>query len=107
MLDRELRQVRAKVIPNVTDACTLQDEILKNVDPFGRSSPMSTRAMTDSSRNFVHKIMNHTQEYVSGEVHTQGIENFWSLLKRICVAPMLPSSRSILTRYLTSSIPLQ
>ena len=26
--------------------------------------------------------MNHLQEYVRGQVHTQGIENFWALLKR-------------------------
>lgn len=26
--------------------------------------------------------MNHIEEYVRGHVHTQGIENFWSLLKR-------------------------
>ncbi|MGC1159343.1 MAG: hypothetical protein WA891_16260 [Acidobacteriaceae bacterium] len=26
--------------------------------------------------------MTHLDEYVRGEVHTQGIENFWSLLKR-------------------------
>ena len=26
--------------------------------------------------------VNHVEEYVRGEVHTQGIENFWSLLKR-------------------------
>ena len=26
--------------------------------------------------------MNHVEEYVRGQVHTQGIENFWSLLKR-------------------------
>lgn len=26
--------------------------------------------------------MNHIQEYVRGEVHTNGIENFWSCLKR-------------------------
>ena len=43
---------------------------------------MSILAMTDLSRNFVHKVINHSQEYVNGQVHTQGIENFWSLLKR-------------------------
>ena len=32
--------------------------------------------------NFVHEIINHAEEYVRGQVHTQGIENFWSLLKR-------------------------
>ncbi len=30
----------------------------------------------------MHKTVNHIEEYVRGEVHTQGIENFWSLLKR-------------------------
>jgi len=31
---------------------------------------------------FVHQYINHEIEYVRGNVHTQGIENFWSLLKR-------------------------
>jgi hypothetical protein len=26
--------------------------------------------------------VNHAEEYVRGNVHTNGIENFWSLLKR-------------------------
>jgi hypothetical protein len=29
-----------------------------------------------------HEVINHAVEYVNGLVHTQGIENFWSLLKR-------------------------
>jgi transposase-like protein len=32
--------------------------------------------------DFQHEIINHAVEYVNGQVHTQGIENFWSLLKR-------------------------
>jgi transposase-like protein len=32
--------------------------------------------------NFTHEIVNHAIEYVNGQVHTQGIENFWALLKR-------------------------
>jgi transposase-like protein len=31
---------------------------------------------------FIHQYINHEHEYVRGNVHTQGIENFWSLLKR-------------------------
>jgi len=31
---------------------------------------------------FVHEIINHADAYVRGHVHTNGIENFWSLLKR-------------------------
>ncbi len=34
------------------------------------------------NENFFHLVINHLQSYVSGKVHTQGIENFWSLLKR-------------------------
>ena len=34
--------------------------------------------MTD----FAHQFIDHAEECVLGEVHTKGIENFWSLLKR-------------------------
>jgi transposase-like protein len=82
MLDRNLRQVRAEVVPNVTRE-VLQNQILKNVR-FG------TTVYTDSAvayenglqRRFVHDVVNKTQGYVRGRVHTNGMENFWSLLKR-------------------------
>ena len=31
---------------------------------------------------YAHKIINHAEKYVDGTVHTNGMENFWSLLKR-------------------------
>jgi hypothetical protein len=31
---------------------------------------------------YTHQIVNHLERYVNGQVHTNGIENFWSLLKR-------------------------
>ena len=31
---------------------------------------------------FVHEVVNKTEAYVRGRVHTNGMENFWSLLKR-------------------------
>ena len=36
----------------------------------------------DKGVNYEHAIINHAVEYVNGLVHTQGIENFWALLKR-------------------------
>jgi transposase-like protein len=83
MLERTSRQVRAKVIPNVKRE-TLQGEILKNV---GRSSHIYTDQHVGYEglpkvNDYVHKTVNHMLEYVNGRVHTQGIENFWSLLKR-------------------------
>ena len=31
---------------------------------------------------YVHDVVNHAETYVKGRVHTNGLENFWSLLKR-------------------------
>ena len=31
---------------------------------------------------YLHNVINHAKEYVRGHVHTNGLENFWSLLKR-------------------------
>ena len=34
------------------------------------------------SREYVHHVINHAEEYVRGHIHTNSIEAFWSLLKR-------------------------
>jgi transposase-like protein len=81
MLDRELRQVRAKVLTNVRRE-TLQNAILDNVTPFAKVYTDEAVMYDGLEKNFIHKVVNHSQEYVNGQVHTQGIENFWSLLKR-------------------------
>ncbi len=82
LLDRETRKVRAKVIPNVKRE-TLQAEIL---DLVQRKAKVYTDGWSgyDELRynSFIHETVTHIEEYVRGQVHTQGIENFWSLLKR-------------------------
>jgi len=82
MLDRKMRQVRAMVIPDVKRA-TLQEKILNNVEGGAHmitdDFPSYRYALADK---FAHDVIDHTKGYVSGQVHTQGIENFWSLLKR-------------------------
>lgn len=32
--------------------------------------------------DYVHNVINHAEAYVDGQIHTNGCENFWSLLKR-------------------------
>jgi transposase-like protein len=82
MLDRETRRVRAKVIPNVKRE-TLQAEILANVQHKATVYTDGYASYDSLKRQeFVHETVNHMEEYVRGQVHTQGIENFWSLLKR-------------------------
>jgi transposase-like protein len=82
ILDRTLRQVRAKVVPNVTRE-SLQDEILKQVK-FGSTVYTDNAVAYDNGmqRRFVHDVVNKTETYVRGQVHVNGMENFWSLLKR-------------------------
>jgi transposase-like protein len=81
MLDREARQVRAKVVPNVKRE-TLQNEVLDNVK-FGTKVYTDDAVPYDKLRwRYVHEVVNHAEEYVRGQVHTNGLENFWSLLKR-------------------------
>jgi transposase-like protein len=82
MLDRETRKARAQVIPNVRRE-VLMDAILENVQKGAKVYSDSYPAYKSlPAMEFVHEAVNHVQEYVRGEVHTNGIENFWSLLKR-------------------------
>lgn len=82
MLDRELRQVRTKVIPN-TKRDTLQKMILDGVEKNSTVYTDENLAYYNlAEREFVHETVNHMYEYVRGQIHTNGIENFWSLLKR-------------------------
>ena len=92
-LDRDLRKVRATVVPNVKRE-TLQDAILKNVK-YGSTvyTDDAVAYMDGLQTHFVHDVVNKTQAYVKGQVHVNGMENFWSLLKRglkgtyVCVEP--------------------
>ena len=44
--------------------------------------------------------MNHVEEYVRGQIHTQGIDNFWSLLKRGLTGTYIAVEPFHLDRYL-------
>jgi len=80
-LDRELRKVRAKIVPNVKRE-TLQTQIMQEVE-FGTALYTDDAVAYDELHHlFVHGVVNKTQSYVMGRVHVNGMENFWSLLKR-------------------------
>lgn len=81
VLDRYYRQVRTQVLPDLRRE-TLQGMILENVTPFARVYTDEATGYEGLGKNFAHEVVNHSREYVRGQVHTQGIENFWSLLKR-------------------------
>ena len=77
--DRETNHVFTKVVRN-TDTETLQGFVLERV-------VADTRIFTDDLPSYGglpnHQAVNHsTGQYVAGDCHTQGIESFWSILKR-------------------------
>jgi transposase-like protein len=81
-LDRRARKVRATVVSEVSRD-VLQSFVLNTVH-HGSIVYTDNHHGYDRLKNlnFVHDFVNHTEKYVDGRVHTNGIENFWSLLKR-------------------------
>jgi transposase-like protein len=81
MLDRDQRKVRASVVPNVKRD-TLQTEVLNNVKYGSKIYSDDAVPYDGLKKKYIHEVVNHAEEYVRGQVHTNGLENFWSLLKR-------------------------
>jgi transposase-like protein len=84
MLERSVdgtSRVQATVIPN-TQKATIKP-ILDNAIEVG-STLYSDTAMQylKLDSDLMHEMVDHAIEYVRGKVHTNGMENFWSLLKR-------------------------
>jgi transposase-like protein len=50
--------------------------------------------------DYLHKVIDHAEAYVDGEVHTNGMENFWSLLKRAIKGTYVSIEPFHLFRYL-------
>jgi transposase-like protein len=103
ILDRNLRQVRAKVIPNIKRE-TLQAALLKEVKHGSTVYTDEAVGYDKLSHNFVHEVVNHTSEYVRGQVHTNGLENFWSLLKRTLNGTYVAVEPYHLERYVDEQI---
>jgi transposase-like protein len=99
ILDRDTRQVRAKVVPNVRRV-TLQGEILKNVTPGSTIYTDQAVAYDALKQQFIHETVSHVEAYVKGRVHTNGLENFWALTKRTLAGTYVAVEPFHLDRYL-------
>lgn len=74
-------EVRAQVIQSA--------HIEPRADFLEEHVEVGSQLMTDEgyahprfAENFVHDYVNHEIEYARGNVHCNGVENFWSLLQR-------------------------
>ena len=104
ILDRNLRKVRATVVPNISRE-TLQNQILKNVK-FGSTVYTDNAVAYDNGMQsrFVHDVVNKTEAYVKGRVHVNGMENFWSLLKRSLRGTYVAVEPFHLSRYVDEQV---
>lgn len=74
-------EVRTKVVAT-RDRETVQNEIRNNVELGAEVYTDSFTSYQGLAPDYVHQVVNHAEEYVRGQIHTNSIENFWSLVKR-------------------------
>lgn len=74
-------KVRAKVVGD-TKKKTLQAKVRENVKPGAQLFTDALASYEGLDPEYVHQVINHAECYVKGNVHTNCMENFWSLLKR-------------------------
>jgi transposase-like protein len=74
-------EVRTQVVDN-TRGRTLRPEIEKHVEPGATVYTDELASYRGLGTDYAHMVINHAVAYAKGHVHTNGMENFWSLLKR-------------------------
>jgi transposase-like protein len=82
LLDRG-GDVRARVL-GVGSASheTLRKGVREHVEEGTTVYTDEAKAYRELARDFDHQFVQHAEKYVDGKIHTNGMENFWSLLKR-------------------------
>jgi transposase-like protein len=74
-------EVRTKVIASRKKK-ELQAEVRKHVEAGAALYTDALLSYDGLAGDYAHKVVDHAVQYVDGRVHTNGLENFWSLLKR-------------------------
>ncbi|MDO8432109.1 MAG: IS1595 family transposase [Candidatus Binatus sp.] len=81
LLDRKTKKIRLRHVPN-TQRETLQGVVRQYIQGGSYIYSDAWVAYNGLNHDYVHQVIDHAESYVQGNVHTNGIENFWSLLKR-------------------------
>jgi transposase-like protein len=96
-------KVRAKVIKQANNA-TLQSLIHDNVEYGSTVITDDAPAYRKMIEEYEHEVINHAIEYVRGNIHTNGIENFWSLVKRSIKGTYVSVEPSHLQKYVGEQV---
>src|ERR1700719_567805 len=74
-------KVRTSVVPS-RKKHVLQDEVRRHVTAGAALYSDALLSYEGLATDYAHKVVDHAVQYVDGNVHTNTLENFWSLLKR-------------------------
>lgn len=96
-------RVRARIVHSL-DKATLQKEVRNVVVPGSTVNTDAWAGYRGLSVDFQHEVVDHAVEYVRGQVHTNGIENFWSLVKRTIKGTYVSVEPFHLSRYLDEQV---
>jgi len=92
-------KVRTSVIPN-RKKTAIQGEVRKHVEAGSALYTDFLLSYEGLAGEYAHKVVDHAVEYVRDNVHTNGLENYWSLLKRTIAGTYVSVEPFHLFRYL-------
>src|SRR5579872_433722 len=81
LLDRNNKKVRLEIIPDRSKP-VMQGRVKEHVEKGATVMTDAVLAYYGLHEDYTHEVIDHAVAYVRGNVHTNGLENFWSLLKR-------------------------
>jgi transposase-like protein len=74
-------KIRTAIVPNRRKSA-LQAEVRDHVEAGAALYTDALLSYEGLATDYAHQVVDHATQYVDGRVHTNGLENFWSLLKR-------------------------
>ena len=92
-------RVRTRIVPN-TKRWALVGKMKEHVEMGSNVYTDSLPTYSSLNHMFVHQFVDHAEEYARGNVHTNGLENYWSLLKRALMGTYVAVEPFHLFRYL-------
>jgi transposase-like protein len=92
-------KVRVFAVPNRRKTA-LQGHIAEHVEEGTSIYTDALMSYMGLNAKFQHEVIDHAERYVQGQVHTNGLENFWSLLKRSLKGTYISVEPFHLFRYL-------
>jgi hypothetical protein len=96
-------RIRIQVIPDRQKE-TLQQIVRQHVATGAALFTDEMGGYKGLSEEYAHEIIDHAQEYVNGRIHTNGLENFWSLLNRGLKGTYVAAEPFHLFRYLDEQV---